>query len=52
MAQQKKYSTTEFGPKECIGRVMLKDTLSLTGAEISANRMAAGTVSPFAHANK
>jgi mannose-6-phosphate isomerase-like protein (cupin superfamily) len=52
MEQQKKYSVTELGPGESIGRVMLKDTLSLTGAEISANRMPAGKSSPFAHAHK
>jgi mannose-6-phosphate isomerase-like protein (cupin superfamily) len=52
MEQQKKYSVTELGPGESIGRVMLKDTLSLSGAEISANRMQAGKSSPFAHAHK
>ncbi len=52
MEQLKKYSIIELGPKEGITRVMLKDTLSLTGAEISANRMPAGTASPFAHAHK
>lgn len=52
MEQQKKYSVTEFGLRESIGRVMLKDMLSLTGAEISANNMPAGKSSPFAHAHK
>jgi mannose-6-phosphate isomerase-like protein (cupin superfamily) len=52
MEQLKKYAVTELGPREGIGRVMLKDTLSLTGAEISANRMQAGKSSPFAHAHK
>ncbi len=52
MEQQKKYSVTELGPFDNISRVMLKDTLSLTGAEISANRMEAGKCSPFAHAHK
>jgi mannose-6-phosphate isomerase-like protein (cupin superfamily) len=52
MEQQKKYSVTELGLTESISRVMLKDTLSLSGAEISANRMQAGKSSPFAHAHK
>jgi mannose-6-phosphate isomerase-like protein (cupin superfamily) len=52
MEQRKKYSVTELGLGESIGRVMLRDTLSLTGAEISANRMPAGKSSPFAHAHK
>lgn len=33
-------------------RVELHDTLSLTGAEISVNTMAAGTEVPFFHAHK
>ena len=37
---------------ENITRVLLKDTLSLTGAEISANRMPAGKASAFAHSHK
>ena len=52
MEKQNKYSVTELGPGEGISRVMLKDTLSLTGAEISANHMPAGKSSPFAHAHK
>jgi mannose-6-phosphate isomerase-like protein (cupin superfamily) len=52
MEQKKKYDVTELGPMENPGRVMLKDTLSLTGAEISANHMSAGTSSAFAHAHK
>ena len=52
MEQRKKYAVTELGPRESIGRVILKDTLSLSGAEISANRMQAGKSSPFAHAHK
>ena len=52
MEQRNKYNVTELGPRESIGRVMLKDPLSLTGAEISANRMQAGKSSPFAHAHK
>ncbi len=47
-----KYSVTELGPFDNISRVMLKDTLSLTGAEISANHMPAGKSSAFAHAHK
>ncbi|HKK43503.1 MAG TPA: cupin domain-containing protein [Bacteroidales bacterium] len=47
-----KYTATDMGPLDEITRVMLKDTLGLTGAEISANRMQAGASSPFAHAHK
>ncbi len=52
MEKQKNYTITELGPMESISRVMLKDTLGLTGAEISANRLPAGYASPFAHSHK
>lgn len=52
MENQKNYSLSEIGPMESITRVMLKDTLSLTGAEISANRMPPGKKSAFAHSHK
>jgi mannose-6-phosphate isomerase-like protein (cupin superfamily) len=45
-------NVAEIGPMENITRVVLKETLSLTGAEISANRIPAGKESPFAHAHK
>jgi mannose-6-phosphate isomerase-like protein (cupin superfamily) len=52
MEQQKKYTTTEIGPMENIGRILLKDTLSLTGAEVSVNRMPAGEAKKFIHSHK
>jgi mannose-6-phosphate isomerase-like protein (cupin superfamily) len=52
MENQKNYSSAEIGPMENITRVVLKDTLSLTGAEISANHMPAGKTSAFAHSHK
>ena len=52
MENQKNYSLTEIGPMENITRVILRDTLSLTGAEISANRLPAGKASAFAHSHK
>jgi mannose-6-phosphate isomerase-like protein (cupin superfamily) len=52
MESQKNYKAIEIGPMEKITRVVLKDTLSLTGAEISANRMPAGKASAFAHSHK
>ena len=52
MENHKNYSLAENSPWDNITRVVLKDTLSLTGAEISANRIPAGKASPFAHAHK
>ena len=52
MENQKNYNVAENGPWDSITRVVLRDTLSLTGAEISANRIPAGKASPFAHAHK
>jgi mannose-6-phosphate isomerase-like protein (cupin superfamily) len=52
MKTKKNYSITENGPFENITRVVLRDTLSLTGAEISANRIPAGKASPFSHSHK
>ena len=52
MENKKNYNVAEIGTMENITRVVLKDALSLTGAEISANRIPAGKESPFAHAHK
>jgi mannose-6-phosphate isomerase-like protein (cupin superfamily) len=48
----KTYSVTELGNFDSITRVTLKEKLDLTGAEISANRLPAGTDIPFAHSHK
>mgnify|MGYP002515884302 FL=1 len=45
----KNYAKTNVGHE---GRVELHQTLSLTGAEISVNRLRAGTGVPFVHAHK
>jgi uncharacterized cupin superfamily protein len=52
MESKKNYSVTEMGKMESITRVTLKDTLGLTGAEVSANRTPAGKESPFTHSHK
>ena len=52
MEEKKKYSTTEIGPMGQITRVMLKETLGLTGAEVSFTRMPAGKAGAFLHAHK
>jgi mannose-6-phosphate isomerase-like protein (cupin superfamily) len=52
MENQMNYNVGEIGSMENITRVVLKDSLSLTGAEISANRIQAGKESPFAHSHK
>jgi len=52
MENNKNYSVSDIGPLDEITRVMLKDKLSLTGAEISANHLPAGKSSPFAHSHK
>ena len=43
------YAKTNIGNK---GRVVLHDTLSLTGAEISINKLPAGANIPFIHSHK
>ena len=43
------YSKTNIGNK---GRVELHDTLSLTGAEVSINKLPAGANVPFIHSHK
>lgn len=43
------YTKTNVGNK---ARVELHDTLSLTGAEVSVNRLPAGACVPFVHAHK
>lgn len=45
----KQYVKTSVGSE---GRVELHNTLSLTGAEISVNRLPAGACVPFVHAHK
>ena len=45
----KNYTKTNVG---CEGRVELHDTLGLTGAEVSVNRLPAGACVPFVHAHK
>ena len=45
----KNYAKTNVGTE---GRVELHQTLSLTGAEISMNRLPAGAGVPFVHAHK
>jgi mannose-6-phosphate isomerase-like protein (cupin superfamily) len=52
MENTSKYTSAEIGKLGSITRVTLRDMLGLTGAEISANCMAAGKESPFAHAHK
>ena len=52
MEQAKRYTVMELGSLEKVKRVMLKDTMNLTGAEISANCIPAGKSSPFVHAHK
>ncbi len=48
----KNYASCELGPLNSISRVMLKDNLALTGAEVSANRLPPGQSSQFVHAHK
>lgn len=45
----KNYTKTNIGNE---GRVELHETLSLTGAEISLNRLPAGAGVPFVHSHK
>jgi mannose-6-phosphate isomerase-like protein (cupin superfamily) len=52
MEKQKNYNVLEFGPLDKVGRVMLKDGLKLTGAEISVNTLPAGKAIPFVHSHK
>lgn len=52
MEQGKNYTVNEIGALKKVKRVMLKDSMSLTGAEISANCIPAGKSSPFVHAHK
>ncbi|HVN56957.1 MAG TPA: cupin domain-containing protein [Bacteroidales bacterium] len=52
MEENLKFSVTGLGQLKSLTRVMLKDTLALTGAEVSANCLPAGRTSPFAHAHK
>ncbi len=52
MNQDKNYTMTEIGLLGALSRVMLKDSLKLTGAEISANTLPAGQATPFVHFHK
>jgi mannose-6-phosphate isomerase-like protein (cupin superfamily) len=52
MEQQKNFTASEIGPLDSITRVTMKDTLGLTGAEISANRLPAGKAGSFVHYHK
>ncbi len=45
----KKYTKTNIGNE---GRTELHEKLSLTGAEISVNRLPAGAGVPFVHSHK
>lgn len=51
------YSVAHIGSLEGLeqfkgGKLFLKEDLNLTGTEISLNRMAAGTETPFSHKHK
>ena len=46
------YRYVSIGSLQDVQREMLHDTLELTGAEVSINRMAAGAWVPFLHSHK
>jgi mannose-6-phosphate isomerase-like protein (cupin superfamily) len=46
------YRMASIGDIRMIGRVTLKDTLGLTGSEISVNELPAGVSVPFVHSHK
>lgn len=46
------YKVLSCGDVHSLGRVVLHDALSLTGAEISINELPAGVSVPFVHAHK
>jgi mannose-6-phosphate isomerase-like protein (cupin superfamily) len=48
----KNYRCFQLGPLQDLRRVMLKENLGLTGAEVSVNRLPAGESIPFVHAHK
>jgi len=52
MEESKSFRATELGPLDRLERIMLKDTLALTGAEISANHLPAGQATPHVHSHK
>ncbi len=52
MEQGKNHKLTEIGPLNKVTRVMLKDVMTLTGAEISVNCLPAGKSLPFVHSHK
>ena len=52
MEENRNYDVFEMGSLKDVKRAMLKDSLKLTGAEISANCMPAGKSTPFVHSHK
>ena len=52
MEQGNHYTAIEIGSLKQVKRIMLKDSMNLTGAEISANCIPAGKSTPFVHAHK
>ena len=52
MEQKQNYTVFEIGSLKNVKRVMLKDSMKLSGAEISANCIPAGKSTPFVHSHK
>jgi mannose-6-phosphate isomerase-like protein (cupin superfamily) len=52
MKNKNLYTAAEIGPLDSMTRVTLKEKLELTGAEVSANRLPAGSEIPFSHSHK
>lgn len=46
------YRMSSIGDIQTLGRVTLKDELTLTGSEISVNELPAGVSVPFVHSHK
>ncbi|MBP1680663.1 MAG: Cupin 2 conserved barrel domain protein [Proteobacteria bacterium] len=46
------YKVISCGDIQSLGRVVLHDTLALTGAEVSVNELPAGVSVPFVHTHK
>lgn len=51
-SMEKAWNKTEIGTLEVLKRTELKDTLGLTGCEVSFNQLGAGQSSPFVHKHK
>jgi mannose-6-phosphate isomerase-like protein (cupin superfamily) len=49
---EKAWAKMEAGPLAGLKRTELKETLGMTGAEISLNRLGAGQASPFIHKHR